>query len=122
MKSVLYVAAALMVGASIYGFVDYSKTKGIKEFETMYDKKKTENLVLVEEREPTSNEIQVSKKEKTETINKETVKAEKVNKETAKKKPVSKFKKKRKINYKSFSRAPLVEEEEIIELPEIKKL
>jgi len=36
MKSILYVGATLMIGASIYGFVDYSKTRNKKEFKNMY--------------------------------------------------------------------------------------
>lgn len=36
MKSILYAGAALMIGASIYGFVDYNKTSHKKEFKTMY--------------------------------------------------------------------------------------
>ena len=40
MKSILYVGATLMIGASIYGFVDYKQTKGKKEFKSMYTEKK----------------------------------------------------------------------------------
>lgn len=36
MKSILYVGATLMIGASIYGFVDYNKTRNNKEFNNMY--------------------------------------------------------------------------------------
>ncbi len=36
MKSILYVGATLMIGASIYGFVDYQKTSHKKEFGNMY--------------------------------------------------------------------------------------
>ena len=32
MKSILYVGATLMIGASIYGFVDYKKTSRNNEF------------------------------------------------------------------------------------------
>lgn len=116
MKSVLYVAAVLMIGASIYGFVDYSKTKGSKEFDTMYKEKEKTDLVIVEERKPPSDVVAVSKKELPGSIKKN---PEKVVKEHTVKRPVSKLKKKRKINYKSFSRAPL-REEEIVEVPEIK--
>ena len=41
MKTILYIGATLMVGASIYGFVDYKKTSRNKEFTKMYDPKKT---------------------------------------------------------------------------------
>jgi len=36
MKSIFYVGATLMIGASIYGFVDYQKTSHKKEFSNMY--------------------------------------------------------------------------------------
>ena len=39
MKSILYVGVTLMIGASIYGFVDYSKTRHKKEFKNMYTDK-----------------------------------------------------------------------------------
>lgn len=43
MKSVLYVGASLMIGASIYGFVDYKQTSQQKEFTSMYvEEKETE--------------------------------------------------------------------------------
>lgn len=37
----LYVGAALMIGASIYGFVDYRQTHNKKEFKEMYAEKKS---------------------------------------------------------------------------------
>ena len=46
MKSILYVGATLMIGASIYGFVDYNKTRNKKEFKNMYtDKAVTQPVV-----------------------------------------------------------------------------
>jgi len=36
MKSILYVGATLMIGASIYGFVNYQQTSKKKEFTNMY--------------------------------------------------------------------------------------
>ena len=39
MKSILYVGATLMIGASIYGFIDYQKTSRKKEFTNMYKDK-----------------------------------------------------------------------------------
>jgi hypothetical protein len=36
MKSILYAGATLMIGAAIYGFVDYKKTSHSKEFTKMY--------------------------------------------------------------------------------------
>ncbi len=40
MKSILYVGATLMIGASIYGFVDYKQTRNKKEFKEMYQEEK----------------------------------------------------------------------------------
>lgn len=40
MKSILYIGATLMVGASIYGFVDYQQTHHKKAFRDMYTEEK----------------------------------------------------------------------------------
>ena len=49
MKSILYVGATLMIGASIYGFVDYKQTSQKKEFTDMYAEEKiTEPVVVVD--------------------------------------------------------------------------
>ena len=40
MKSILYVGATLMIGASIYGFVDYKQNRNKKEFKEMYGEEK----------------------------------------------------------------------------------
>ncbi len=47
MKSILYVGATLMIGASIYGFVDYQKTSRNKAFTNMYGEKKTQDPVVI---------------------------------------------------------------------------
>ena len=49
MKSILYVGATLMIGASIYGFVDYKQTQGKKEFKEMYAEEK-EPVIMDEEK------------------------------------------------------------------------
>jgi hypothetical protein len=41
MKSMLYIGATLMIGASIYGFADYRQTHNKKEFREMYAEKKS---------------------------------------------------------------------------------
>ena len=46
MKSILYVGATLMIGASIYGFVDYQKASRKKEFTKMYEEKKSKDQVV----------------------------------------------------------------------------
>ena len=119
MKSILYVAAALMIGASIYGFVDYSKTSRHKEFTNMYNE--------TEEPEPTKEEVMTDdiipavKREQTKVVEKEAVKEEaKAELKEAINTIVKKFKKKRTIDYESFSRAPL--REEVVAEPVIKEV
>ncbi len=48
MKKMLYAGAALMIGASVYGFVDYKRTSQKKEFKSMYveDKKDPAPIVV----------------------------------------------------------------------------
>ena len=54
MKSILYVGATLMIGASIYGFVDYKQTHGKKEFKEMYAEEK--ETVIIDEKKVTEPE------------------------------------------------------------------
>lgn len=50
MKSILYVGATLMIGASIYGFVDYKKTSHKKEFTGMYSEQQVKTPVTEPEK------------------------------------------------------------------------
>jgi hypothetical protein len=111
MKSVLYVAATVMIGASIYGFVDYSKTSKHKEFKTMYEENDIKTSPAAEGKKQTDIAVPetISKKEVIE-----------VNSEEPFKKPADKIKKRRTIDLKSFSRAPLREKKEIV-LPAAKE-
>lgn len=61
MKSMLYVGATLMIGASIYGFVDYRQTHDKKEFREMYSEKKTTAPVAT----PVKEELKTAEPEKT---------------------------------------------------------
>lgn len=143
MKSILYVGATLMIGASIYGFVDYKKTSRSKTFTGMYESKelkepvviKTNPAPAIEERtEPVfASKKVVSKKEAaTEDVvisktkigisSAEKIETDPVVVSTGSLKDngtTEKYKKvkKRKFSTKSFSRAPLKEEREIVELP-----
>lgn len=54
MKSFLYAGAALMIGASIYGFVDYKNTSHKKEFNAMYAEKKAAKPIVVTEEKVTT--------------------------------------------------------------------
>jgi len=110
MKKFLLVGAVLMAGASIYGFVDYSKTKQSKEFSKMYDEpsiQKPEDIKTNDEPVVSKEEIVVEKKE--------AVKNSNVSKPAFVKKPVKrKIQKPRKVSYESFSRAPLREKVVIV--------
>lgn len=121
MKSILYAAAALMIGASIYGFVDYNKTSRHKEFTNMYNENKTEEPDVTKEKVITEDVIPAVKKEQTEIVDKKPLKEEK---KPALKEVINtiekKFKKKRTIDYESFSRAPL--REVVVADPEIKEV
>jgi hypothetical protein len=105
MKSVLYVGATLMIGASIYGFVDYNKSQNKKEFKTMY----TKTDIQVDE--SVVDPIEIKEKDT------KTVVAVNNNSEVSKKtsaiknkKVFKKAKKKRKIKASLFSRGGLDDE------------
>lgn len=144
MKSILYVGATLMIGASIYGFVDYKQTQGKKEFKEMYVEEKriapvvvAENTVaepavkkeVVQKKKSVSKKKMAAKEDKTnviiepiaedEMVESNEIKAiEKtaVNVTPSKNSDTEKkvVKKKKKLNSKLFSRAPLREREEVI--------
>lgn len=121
MKSILYVGVTLMIGASIYGFVDYNKTRNKKEFKNMYAEKAVTNPV-VEEKLPV---ISTPKIEVTVGAKKTAGDKVIVSNTTADKTPVAKVKKqkKRKFNTRLFSRGALDEryiKEEKIKLEEPK--
>jgi hypothetical protein len=110
MKSILYVAATLMIGASIYGFVDYRKTSRHKEFKTMYNENDLQQSVVTEEKKLFDVKPEmVSKKEQAE-----------ITTEQSPQQPIKKIKKKRTIDVESFSRAPLREKIEVV-VPELKE-
>ena len=46
MKPLLLIGAALMVGAGIYGFVDYKKANHKKEFQTLYREDPTKDVQM----------------------------------------------------------------------------
>jgi hypothetical protein len=117
MKSILYVGATLMIGASIYGFVDYKKTSQQKEFSAMYDEDK-KAAPLAEEAVVTGpvEKDMVAKKQTA--VKEETTVAVKETQKTSKP-VVKKAKKKKKLDHRIFSRAPLRDEE--INMPELVK-
>ncbi len=117
MKPILYVGAALMIGASIYGFVDYNKASHKKEFTGMYESKEIKTPVADEEKAV----IVAEEKLPVATAETKTDPVPVAKKETATvavKHAAKKFTKtkRKKLNYELFSRAPLREEREIIEV------
>jgi phosphopentomutase len=107
MKSILYVGATLMIGASIYGFVDYNKTRNKKEFKNMYtDKDATQSVVEKKQSSVNIGKIETPVDDKKEADNNATVSnTSGATKTTAK---VIK-RKKRTFNTRLFSRGALDE-------------
>jgi hypothetical protein len=111
MKPLLYIGAALMIGAGIYGFVDYKKKNQSKEFQSLYREEQKKEV-----QEPVTTDVApaaipapvVTEKIETVVVNRETV---------ADRKHVVKKPRKR-LNAKLYSRAALEEE---IRLPEPEK-
>ncbi len=150
MKSILYVGATLMIGASIYGFVDYKKSSQQKEFKGMYTEKKEfvqantpeeikaepeiKEVIITKTKESVAPKKTIKKEEeirgvkpipadqKLKTSGKELKSLDEVTSVPAKENNEIKTKKKRKISTKLFSRAPLREdvEEENVITPQEK--
>ena len=105
-----------MIGASIYGFVDYKKTSQKKEFSTMYGEEKKKAVVVIADNKTTEP---VMKKEI-----KEIEKPVADIKVSEKNNAVKKVKKKKKLSANLFSRAPIREEEteiKMLDKPAMKK-
>lgn len=96
MKAILYIGAILMVGASIYGFIDYNKSSHDKNFKKLYDNKERAVMPRDEKSSTTSSVPDVKMKEENKAL------------ETSAKTPLI-VKKKRKIRSEEFSRAALDE-------------
>ena len=102
-----------MIGASIYGFVDYQKTSHRREFNNMY----TDPVVSKTDVPDLKQQAVVPVTDETKTVaeNNQSV----VNTTTVEKKPVAKVKKiKRRFNISEFSRAPIREEVIVPDKPE----
>lgn len=66
MKSILYVGATLMIGASIYGFVDYNNNRNKKEFKNLYaEKEVTQPVVEKKQSAANTEKIETSSENKT---------------------------------------------------------
>ena len=128
MKSILYIGAVLMTGACIYGFVDYRKTSNRKEFKSLYRTEtadtKTElspeqlravnAIEKVNEKpknvEPATTFSDVNKTESS----KETKEVKAVN-------GIRKSIKRKKLNYKLYSRAALEKYEPPVIVEDVEK-
>jgi hypothetical protein len=147
MKSILYVGAALMAGASIYGFIDYRKTSRNGDLDRMYKAEEISQPLVTEEKTtpvvevtpviatkepgfviipegvvPAKKKVKKSKKVLVEAVEKLEAKPAVVNtyrlKENVSIAPYKKVKRK-KLDRELFSRArPRVIEEVEIKLPE----
>jgi hypothetical protein len=113
MKPLFYIGAALMIGAGIYGFVDYKKKNQSKEFQSLYreePKKEVQEPVTADVAPPPIPAPVVTEKIETVVVDKKT--------SSGSKQVVSK--KRKKLNAKLYSRAALEEEVMIVEEPEKK--
>ena len=114
MKPLLYIGAALMIGAGIYGFVDYKKKTQSKEFQTLYreeQKKEVQEPVTADVAPPVIAVPIVTVKRTTAVVDKKT--------SSGSKQVVSKPRKR--LNAKLYSRAKLEEEVMIVREPEKKE-
>lgn len=127
----LYAGAVLMIGASIYGFVDYRKTRQKKEFKEMYTEKKTvtpadvvlPDVPVMPEKKKEPAAVKHSEKPKPGVgKGKQSEAVQPVAEEPAPESKVLKtVKKKRKLKRELFSRAPLRDEDEYLEEPVVKE-
>ena len=106
MKAVLYAGAALMIGASIYGFADYRKTTRNEDFKNMYEKKKERTLINTP-----ATETNLVDPEADKPVEKQVPILEKKVSNASADSKTKKVKGSKKIHYKEFSRAPLDEKE-----------
>lgn len=148
MKSILYAGAVLMAGACIYGFTEYRHTSGTEAFQEMYTAEKPakapatevesvqEEVIPVAVISPSKKHVSrkksvrpVAEETETKTLSKpervESTSTANISKEEVNIVPPEKMvikKKKKRVNSKMFSRAPIREEhEDLILVPEKKK-
>ena len=106
MKSILYIGATIMIGASIYGFFDYQKTSRNREFKKMYTEPVAKEPVVSDNKTVTT-EISTNETEK---------KVVNTNTGEEKKTAVAKVKKnkRKKIRISDFSRGPIRDEDLVV--------
>jgi hypothetical protein len=101
MKSMLYVGAALMISATIYGFVDLKKSNNAKEFKNLYQETPPQLQAKTSTVTPTDVEVKGEQKEMLKS-------AEPSRLSTPAK--TERKKTRKEIGYKKFSRSALREE------------
>ena len=104
MKAILYIGATLMVGASIYGFIDYKKSSHDKKFRNLYDNKEQ---VATATKEQALNSVKEEPAKPLAEVKVKKLPVGTVSKIKDKKLTVAK--KRKTINYKQFSRARIEE-------------
>ncbi|MBC7948574.1 MAG: hypothetical protein H7Y42_11875 [Chitinophagaceae bacterium] len=111
MKAILYTAAALMAGASIYGFIDYRGASNNDEFTKLYDVKSV-SVPEPKEAKASIRELQVSEHKIVveEVPSNSKSEAITVTKKKEVRKAVKRTARKKRMNLDKFSRAPLREE------------
>ena len=127
MKSILYLGAVLMIGASIYGFVDYKKTSRNEKFKNMYAEKEITEPVAIPEKEnvipATEPVVEIKTVTPAKSIKENAVLKKAGGRESAG--TIVKnngIKKQKKLNTELFSRAPLREYQEVKETSKTKKI
>jgi hypothetical protein len=144
MKAILFTGALLMVGASIYGFIDYRDSAGKKSFKSLYSAEKPNSASAVETKKEAevssgnftpvktarTKEVRVEGKESEPLTYKKDVTPVETIKETLETKAVtvkdekarSKSSKKKKVKTKMFSRGAIDRPQEFEPVAETKKL
>jgi len=112
MKWILFSAATLMAGASVWGVIDYRSQRGKSEFENLYTRGTGESAVPEKKREPVERieRTPVTTASVNTTVKTEVKKSKKV-----------KSRRPKKISVKSFSRASFERDEKVINVKDLKK-
>lgn len=106
MKKMLFAGAVLMIGASVYGFVDYKKASQKNEFKNLYAEKQKES---VKDPVKDTNKVETEKADLDEPV--KPVKAAK--KVTPQVKDEVKKISARKLRLREFGRGRIIDDEEV---------
>jgi hypothetical protein len=115
MKSILYLGAVLMTGACIYGFVDYKKASNSKEFKSLYHSRTASTKAALSPQEESGIKTIQKVNEKSmavpagKLVAGDELEPAKEFKEVKSADSKRKASKRKKLNYKLYSRAALEE-------------